>query len=108
MVAHGLSGIGESSLLDINDDHNRRDWKRISPACYICIQAKDPAFAYVLEKLRTGRWRVRCPDGDYMLHTRSGSVRTFKTAEVAVMQAMSDGCNARYGWTRPAPEKGVI
>jgi hypothetical protein len=87
-------------------EEDNRTWQRVSKGVFVCVRDRYPAFGYIIEQQRDGRWLVRTPDGDVVRHAASGNVRSFRTAEVAAMNAASDGYDARY--ERVKPRRGAL
>jgi hypothetical protein len=70
-------------------------WQRVADGIYIGALARHPAFGYILERSRGG-WLVRCRGGSYLRNMRGGA-RTFRTLDIAAMNAIADGVEAILG-----------
>jgi hypothetical protein len=81
-------------------------WQRVSNGVYVCVWAHHPAFSYIVERRRDGRWIIRCPDGS-ILHNARDAERACRTARGAVQHATSDGLDS-INFFKVEPKSGPI
>jgi hypothetical protein len=79
-------------------------WQRVANGVYVGMRGCHPAFGYIIERRRDGKWIVRCPDGSILCDAQD-EARICRTANGAALYAFSDGLDAR-GFGLVTPRKG--